>query len=172
MSYRADKLVIDAQTHTHRQAQATTIPKGQNWPRAIKRTQSSCCHCKQTLSVTILYVKPAFSKIVQVPIQKVGFLGAWCNYFAWRWSNTIHWKKCTIRSTYDSTRLFWRGMHDTLELYITSSLCCVLLRVCFLAMVGRYSSTLGDFRKRVFVVSGFRGWKFHSPSFVIFCVRN
>ena len=35
MSYRADKLVIDARTdrHTHRQTQATTIPEGQYWPR-------------------------------------------------------------------------------------------------------------------------------------------
>ena len=33
--YRADKHVIDAHTdgHTDRQAQATTIPEGQNWPR-------------------------------------------------------------------------------------------------------------------------------------------
>ena len=38
MSYRADKLVIDARTDTHidRQTQATTIPEGQNWPR-VKR---------------------------------------------------------------------------------------------------------------------------------------
>ena len=35
MSYRADKLKIDAQTEgrTHRQTQATTIPEGQNWTR-------------------------------------------------------------------------------------------------------------------------------------------
>ena len=35
MSYRADKLVIDARTDTHtdRQTQATTIPEGQYWPR-------------------------------------------------------------------------------------------------------------------------------------------
>ena len=38
MSYRADKLMIDARTdtHTHRQTQATTIPEGQYWPR-VKR---------------------------------------------------------------------------------------------------------------------------------------
>ena len=35
MSYHADKKVLTAHTdgHTDRQTQATTIPKGQNWPR-------------------------------------------------------------------------------------------------------------------------------------------
>ena len=35
MSYRADKLMIDARTdtHRHRQTQASTIPEGQYWPR-------------------------------------------------------------------------------------------------------------------------------------------
>ena len=39
MSYGADKLVIDARTDTYtdRQMQATTIPKGQNWPRVKMR---------------------------------------------------------------------------------------------------------------------------------------
>ena len=33
MSYCADKLVIDGQTHAHTHTQAATIPEGQNWPR-------------------------------------------------------------------------------------------------------------------------------------------
>ena len=42
MSYRADKLVIDARTdthtRTHTQTQATTIQEAENWPRVkLKR---------------------------------------------------------------------------------------------------------------------------------------
>ena len=37
-SHRADKQVIDAQTDTHTQTQAMTIPKGQNWPRVKKKS--------------------------------------------------------------------------------------------------------------------------------------
>ena len=45
MSYRVDKLVIDAHTdgHKHRQTQAMTNPEGQNWPRVTKFNWHTRC---------------------------------------------------------------------------------------------------------------------------------
>ena len=61
MSYRADKLRVDAHTRTHRQTQATTIPEVQNWPRVIKCWMNLIIHCHTSLGMWFLiHVDPSW----------------------------------------------------------------------------------------------------------------
>ena len=78
MSYRADKKVLTAHTdgHTDRQTQATTIPKGQNWPRVnIQQVPHTACFILSPSGFgtysTVIYVmehsgarKPIFPMVI------------------------------------------------------------------------------------------------------------
>ena len=68
MSYHADKLAIDTNTHTHTDPwmQAMTIPEGQNWSRVKKKYNKIVCIFNLLWRSDIIWWHRSGSALVQV----------------------------------------------------------------------------------------------------------
>ena len=117
MSYRADKLVIDARTngHTHRQTQATTIPEGQYWPRvkthpnnpniSLDQMKGIAHWCNGTAASAWSVPSTSFKAPVTHALQRV------CHQFATKnWCNDCN--HCVIKTAKFVRNLSCRSMAD------------------------------------------------------------